>query len=101
MDTNPCVVFRPTTPQHAAGTRMEPAVSVPKATSANPLETATAEPQDDPPGISLLQLLNGLFGTPKYSLNQEGATAIGGCCGTGPDDVAKIAEALGLRRASG
>ena len=58
--TKPCVVFNPTTPQHAAGTRTEPAVSVPKATSAIPLATATAEPHDDPPGISLRQPLTRL-----------------------------------------
>src|ERR1700704_4449040 len=62
-------------PQQAAGTRMEPAVSVPKATSAIPLATATAEPLDEPPGIILLLLLKGLLGVPKKSLIPEGATA--------------------------
>src|SRR5438045_3040911 len=71
----PWVVFRPTTPQQAAGTRTEPAVSVPKATSAMPVATATAEPQDDPPGIRRDQRLSGLCGVPKYSLNPEGDTA--------------------------
>ena len=38
-------------PQHAAGSRMEPVVSVPSATSARPLATATAEPLEEPPGM--------------------------------------------------
>src|SRR3984957_3788914 len=50
IGTRPQVVFRPTTPQHAAGTRDEPAPSVPSATSASPTATATAEPLDEPPG---------------------------------------------------
>src|SRR5580692_93773 len=48
--TRPQVVLRPTTPQQAAGIRTEPPVSVPSATSASPVATATAEPLDDPPG---------------------------------------------------
>ena len=52
-DTRPRVVFSPTTPQHAAGIRIEPPVSLPKATSASPAPTATAEPLDEPPGTSL------------------------------------------------
>src|SRR4026208_974887 len=75
MGTNPGVVFNPTTPHQAAGTRIEPAVSVPKATSAIPLATAPAEPQLEPPGSSLCELLSGLAGVPKYSLKPEGATA--------------------------
>ena len=35
---------------NAAGTRPEPAVSVPSATGTIPAATATAEPDDDPPG---------------------------------------------------
>src|SRR6516164_3844641 len=50
METRPNVVFSPTTPQHAAGIRMEPPVSVPNETSASPIATATAEPLEDPPG---------------------------------------------------
>ncbi len=44
------VVFRPAIPQQAAGIRTEPPVSVPRAASASPAATATAEPLDDPPG---------------------------------------------------
>src|SRR5450432_177000 len=75
VETKPWVVFKPTTPQQAAGTRIEPAVSVPKATSAIPLATATADPHEEPPGISFRQPLSGLVGVPKYSLKPEGATA--------------------------
>ena len=39
----------PTMPLRAAGTRPEPAVSVPSAMSTMPSATATAEPEDDPP----------------------------------------------------
>ena len=48
--TRPQVVFRPVIPQQAAGIRTEPPVSVPRATSASPVATATAEPLDEPPG---------------------------------------------------
>ena len=48
--TRPQVVFRPTTPQQAAGIRTEPPVSVPSATSASPTATATADPLEEPPG---------------------------------------------------
>ncbi len=47
----PRVGFTPTTPFSAAGTRPEPAVSVPRARSTRPSATATAEPELDPPDI--------------------------------------------------
>ena len=53
VETRPHVVLRPTTPQHAAGIRMLPPVSEPYATSASSVATATAEPDDDPPGHRL------------------------------------------------
>ena len=37
----------------AAGTRPDPAVSVPSASGTRPAATATAEPELDPPGISV------------------------------------------------
>src|SRR5258707_644652 len=58
IETRPNVVLRPTMPQQAAGTRIDPAVSVPKATSASPFATATALPDDDPPG-SAVAVANG------------------------------------------
>jgi hypothetical protein len=45
------VALIPTSPWNAAGTRPDPAVSVPSATSTMPSATATAEPLDDPPEI--------------------------------------------------
>ena len=45
-----------------AGTRPEPAVSVPSASGTMPAATATAEPELDPPGMSSGS--NGLRGTP-------------------------------------
>lgn len=50
IGTEPKVGLSPTTHRAAAGLRSDPAVSVPSATSAPPVATATAEPLDDPPG---------------------------------------------------
>ena len=47
--TAPCVGRIPRSPQCAAGTRTEPVVSVPSATSTAPLATLTADPDEDPP----------------------------------------------------
>ena len=47
--TIPRVGFKPTILLNAAGTRPEPAVSVPSANATNPAATATAEPELDPP----------------------------------------------------
>jgi hypothetical protein len=49
-ETRPRAVVSPTTPQHAAGMRFEPAVSVPNPTSASPVATATVDPLEEPPG---------------------------------------------------
>ena len=49
--TSPRVGLRPTRLLKAAGTRPEPAVSVPSANSASPSATASAEPELDPPLI--------------------------------------------------
>ena len=48
--TRPKLGLKPTTPQQAAGTRIDPPVSVPIAISARPAATAAAEPLDEPPG---------------------------------------------------
>src|SRR5260370_39765911 len=63
----PYVVFNPTIQQQAAGTRIDPAVSVPKATSAIPLWTATAHPDEEPPGMRFRLRLSRFLGIPKYS----------------------------------
>ena len=47
--SSPRVGFSPMMPLKAAGTRPEPAVSVPSAKVTRPLATATAEPELDPP----------------------------------------------------
>ncbi len=49
--TTPNVGFRPTMPQTDAGARTEPPVSVPGARSTRPAASATAEPDEEPPGI--------------------------------------------------
>src|SRR4051812_40732000 len=51
VGTNPNVGLNPTTPQHAAGARIDPAVSEPSAASATPAASAAAEPPLDPPAI--------------------------------------------------
>ena len=58
----PRLGLSPTMLLKAAGTRPEPAVSVPSATVAMPLATATAEPELDPPLIK--RLSNGFLGMP-------------------------------------
>ena len=42
--------LRPTTPQSAAGWRMEPPVSEPSESATSPAATAAAEPPEEPPG---------------------------------------------------
>ena len=51
-------------PQHAAGVRIEPPVSVPNATSASPVATATALPLDEPPGTRVGS--SGFTGVPNH-----------------------------------
>ena len=50
MLSSPGVGFSPTMLLKPAGTRPEPAVSVPSAKLTSPAETATAEPELEPPG---------------------------------------------------
>ena len=49
---SPGVGRMPTMPQNAAGTRTEAPKSVPCASGTMPVATATAEPPDDPAGLS-------------------------------------------------
>ena len=49
VDNSPRVGFMPTRLLNDAGTRPEPAVSVPSEKLASPSATATAEPELDPP----------------------------------------------------
>ena len=66
IEIRPRVVLRPATPHAAAGMRTEPPVSVPRATSASPSATATAEPDEEPPGTRPGS--SGLTGVPVCSL---------------------------------
>ncbi len=50
--------------QKAAGIRHEPPVSVPSPTGAMPSATATADPDEDPPGIRPVARSQGLSGVP-------------------------------------
>ena len=52
LETSPRLGLRPTMLLRSAGTRPDPAVSVPSATGTMPVATATAEPELDPPGTS-------------------------------------------------
>ena len=60
--TRPSVGLKPMMFPSAAGTRPEPAVSVPRANGTSPAETATAEPELDPPGTTVGS--NRLVGVP-------------------------------------
>src|SRR5215471_14231252 len=62
VETRPRLGLSPTMLLRPAGTRPEPAVSVPSASGTRPAATATADPELDPPGLSAG--LNGLRGTP-------------------------------------
>jgi hypothetical protein len=64
--TRPNEGFSPYTPQHAAGMRMEPPVSLPSAKSTRPAATATAEPLEEPPGTR--PGARGLRGVPAQRL---------------------------------
>ena len=61
--TRPLPGLSPTSPQHAAGMRIEPMPSLPCATATMPEATAAAEPPDDPPGVRLR--FHGLRVTPN------------------------------------
>src|SRR5256885_13984285 len=47
--TRPYVGLSPTTPQQAAGSRIEPPVSLPMAPATRPAATPPAQPLDEPP----------------------------------------------------
>ncbi len=55
--------LRPTSPQHAAGMRIEPPPSLPCASGTMPDATAAAAPPDEPPGV--LSVSHGLRAGPK------------------------------------
>ena len=61
-DSAPSDGFSPTIPFSAAGTRPDPAVSVPSEKGTSPAPTAVAEPELEPPGMSSAR--RALRGTP-------------------------------------
>ena len=56
---------KPKTPFKAAGTRIDPEVSVPIPICASPRPTATAEPAEDPPGNKGSFSVSAELGVPK------------------------------------
>jgi hypothetical protein len=53
-EMRPCETFSPTSPQHAAGMRMEPPPSEAWAMGTIPAATAAAAPPLEPPGVRLV-----------------------------------------------
>ena len=62
VEISPRLGFKPTILLKPAGTRPEPAVSVPSASGTRPAPTAMPEPELEPPGIK--SALNRFLGTP-------------------------------------
>ena len=62
VEISPRLGFSPTILLSIAGTRPQPAVSVPSASGTRPADTATAEPELDPPGMRSPRI--GLLGMP-------------------------------------
>ena len=61
--TRPNCGFKPTTPHCDAGSRIEPAVSVPIAANPSPAATAVAEPPEEPP--AMCSRFHALWTSPK------------------------------------
>ena len=59
----------PTTPHRAAGWRIDPPVSEPRARGAKPAATAAADPPDEPPGTRVVSC--GLRVAPKAEVSVE------------------------------
>ena len=72
----PRLGFSPTSPQHAAGMRIEPPPSLPWATGTMPAATAAAAPPDEPPGVRCRS--HGLRVGPKMRASLTGSTANSG-----------------------
>ena len=64
----PTDVFKPVMPHQEAGMRTEPPVSVPMAQGAMRAATATAEPDEEPPGVRWVFMSQGFHGVPICSL---------------------------------
>src|SRR5215472_10683962 len=72
--TRPYVGFSPAIPQHAAGRRMEPPVSLPSAPRQRPAATAAPEPLDEPP--EAWPARQGFWTWPWCALSPNGPIAI-------------------------
>src|SRR5258708_19702429 len=64
VDQWPTVALRPKNPHRAAGRRIDPPVSLPKANAQSPAATATPDPLLDPPGRRATAPSHGFFGGP-------------------------------------
>ena len=73
VEIRPRLGFSPTILLRPAGTRPEPAVSVPSASGTSPAATATAEPELDPPGIS-----SAIEQIPRHAIGRAHADQAGG-----------------------
>src|SRR5205823_3644172 len=71
--TRPYVGLRPTTPQQAAGSRIEPPVSLPRAPTTKPAATAAAEPLEEPPAA--WPRFHGFWTSPWWGLSPKGPSA--------------------------
>ena len=70
IGTRPRLDFIPTSPQHAAGIRIEPPPSEPVAIGTRPAATAAADPPEEPPGVRLGS--HGLRVTPLAAVAVQG-----------------------------
>ena len=66
--------FSPTSPQQAAGIRIEPPPSLPWATGTRPAATAAAAPPEEPPGVRSRS--QGLRVGPKIRASRDGQDAV-------------------------
>jgi hypothetical protein len=70
VETSPQLGFHALTPQAWAGIRSEPPVSDPSAATTDPLATAAAEPEEEPPGMK--SGFHGLRTGARAVLNPDG-----------------------------
>ncbi len=79
-DQRPTLVFSPTFPVMLAGTRTEPAVSVPSAISADPSARLTPAPLLEPPGTRCASASQGLRGVGQWLLTPRPPKASSTMC---------------------
>ena len=71
VETRPQVGFQALTPQAWAGMRSEPPVSDPSAATTDPLATAAAEPDEEPPAMNCG--FQGLRTRPRAPFHPDGS----------------------------